>query len=274
MERQTDRRELGREAFVERVWAWKEESGGTISQPAQAPRRLLRLVARALHHGRGPVARRAQGLRRPLQQGLIYQDKRLVNWDPKFQTAISDLEVAAGRGQGQPLAHPLPDRGRAGPLHHRRDHAARDDAGRHRRRRASRGRALPRPRRQACAILPLVGRRIPIVADEYSDPEKGTGAVKITPGARLQRFRGRPAAQAAARSTSSTPRRSSQLDGNEAFLDGSPAPAISTRSWRSTASTASRRASAIVALLEERGFARRRSSRTRTRCRTATARAW
>ena len=58
--------QLGREEFVRRVWAWKEESGGTIVSQLQAPRRLLRLVARALHHGRGPVARRPQGLRRPL----------------------------------------------------------------------------------------------------------------------------------------------------------------------------------------------------------------
>ena len=71
-------------------------------------------------------------------------------------------------------------KGSTGHLHHGRDHAARDHARRHRGRRASRRRALPRPGGKN-AILPLVGRRIPIVADEYSDPEKGTGAVKITP---------------------------------------------------------------------------------------------
>ena len=62
-------------------------------QPAQAARRLVRLVARALHHGRGAVAGRAQGLRRALPEGPDLQDKRLVNWDPKLLTAISDLEV-------------------------------------------------------------------------------------------------------------------------------------------------------------------------------------
>jgi valyl-tRNA synthetase len=84
---------LGREAFLESVWEWKDESGGTITSTSCAARRLLRLVARALHHGRGAVEGRARGLRRALPEGLIYKDKRLVNWDPKLLTAISDLEV-------------------------------------------------------------------------------------------------------------------------------------------------------------------------------------
>ena len=77
------------------------------------------------------------------KQGLIYRDKRLVNWDPKLQTAISDLEVQNAGGEGPSLALPLSDRRRAGPVHHRRDDPAGDHAGRHRRRRASGGRALP-----------------------------------------------------------------------------------------------------------------------------------
>ena len=95
MERQEPgRRDMGREEFLERVWAWKEESGGTIISQLQAARRVLRLVARALHHGRGPVARRARRCSSTsTTQGLIYKDKRLVNWDPKLLTAISDLEV-------------------------------------------------------------------------------------------------------------------------------------------------------------------------------------
>ena len=69
MERQEPgRRALGREKFLEKVWAWKAESGGTITDAAQAARRLLRLVARALHHGRGPLARGAQGVRRALSR--------------------------------------------------------------------------------------------------------------------------------------------------------------------------------------------------------------
>ena len=79
------------------------------------------------------------------QQGLIYRDRRLVNWDPKLQTAISDLEVESREREGQPLAPALPGRGRAGRVHHRRHHPAGDDAGRHRRRGASGAmRASPR----------------------------------------------------------------------------------------------------------------------------------
>jgi valyl-tRNA synthetase len=85
---------MGREAFLERVWEWKAESGGTIVKSTQAAWRFVRLVARALYDGRGPVARGHQSVRRTLQrEGLIYKDKRLVNWDPRLLTAISDLEV-------------------------------------------------------------------------------------------------------------------------------------------------------------------------------------
>ena len=102
MERQEpDRRTIGREKFVEKVWAWKEESGSTITQPAEAARRLLRLEPRALHHGRGPVeGRRSRCSSSSTSAGLIYKDKRLVNWDPKFQTAISDLEVVQVEARG------------------------------------------------------------------------------------------------------------------------------------------------------------------------------
>ena len=146
-------------------------------------------------------------------QGLIYKDNRLVNWDPEFQSAISDLEVEMIEVKGsfnwtagdpdkpfdaKALGKAL-DRNPSGHLYHfrypltrtipgydkdyhrRRDHATRDDAGRHGGCRASRGRALHGARRQGTVVLPLVGREIPIVADEYSDPEKGSGAVKITP---------------------------------------------------------------------------------------------
>src|SRR5215217_6769255 len=180
MERQIHRRELGREEFVRRVWAWKEESGGTIV------RQLKRLGA-SCDWSRERFTM-DEGLSRAVlkvfvdlyRQGLLYKDKRLVNWDPKFQTAISDLEVQQVEVKGNlwhiryPIAgehdrfivvattRPETMLGDVAVAVHPDDERYRDLVGRH-------------------AILPLVGRRIPIVADDYSDPEKGTGAVKITP---------------------------------------------------------------------------------------------
>src|SRR3954470_17461018 len=179
-ERGENRRELGREEFIRRVWEWKEESGGTIV------RQLKRLGA-SCDWSRERFTM-DEGLSRAVlkvfvelsRQGLIYKDKRLVNWDPKFQTAISDLEVQQVEVKGS-LWHIRyaiegePDRtivvattrpetmlGDVAVAVHPDDERYNGLIGKY-------------------AILPLVGRRIPIVADTYSDPEKGTGAVKITP---------------------------------------------------------------------------------------------
>src|ERR671913_1132026 len=180
MERQIHRRDLGRDEFVRRVWAWKEESGGTIK------RQLQRLGA-SCDWSRERFTM-DEGLSKAVlkvfvdlhREGLIYKDKRLVNWDPKFQTAISDLEVQQvevkghlwhirydiegepGRSITVATTRPETMLGDVAVAVHPDDERFRDLVGRK-------------------AILPLVGRRIPIVADEYSDPEKGTGAVKITP---------------------------------------------------------------------------------------------
>src|SRR3954471_10796860 len=181
MERQQPgRRQMGREAFLKRVWEWKEESGGTIIN------QLKRLGA-SCDWSRERFTM-DEGLSRAVlkvfvdlyRQGLIYKDKRLVNWDPKLLTAISDLEVIQVETRGN-LWHiryaidGMPDRsitvattrpetmlGDVAVAVHPEDERYKDLVGKF-------------------AILPLVGRRIPIVADEYSDPEKGTGAVKITP---------------------------------------------------------------------------------------------
>jgi valyl-tRNA synthetase len=173
------RQGMGREAFTERVWQWKGESGRTIvnqlrrlgASPDWSRERftmddgLSRAVCRAfvaLH-----------------REGLIYKDKRLVNWDCQLHTAISDLEVVQKEVKGHLwyLAYPIegtdetitvattrPETmlGDTGVAVHPEDERFAHLVGRH-------------------AILPLVGRRIPVVADPYSDPEKGTGAVKITP---------------------------------------------------------------------------------------------
>ncbi len=176
----TSRQALGREKFLERVWQWKGESGGTIT-------RQLRRLGASLDWPRerftmddGLSAAVREVFVTLHKQGLIYRDRRLVNWDPKFQSAISDLEVENQevRGSLWHIRYPIegePGRfitvattrpetmlGDTAVAVHPDDERYRDLVGRH-------------------AILPLVGRRIPIVADTYSDPEKGTGAVKITP---------------------------------------------------------------------------------------------
>ena len=154
------RRDMGREAFVERVWEWKAESGGTIV------RQLRRLGASCdwsrerftLDEGLSAAVRKVFVTLH--KQGLIYRDKRLVNWDPQFQTAISDLEVEQREVDGALLALRLSARGRL-----RRDrrghHPARDHARRHRRGRAPRRRALHATWSARCVRLPIVGRPHP-----------------------------------------------------------------------------------------------------------------
>ena len=174
-----DRRDMGREKFIERVWQWKAESGGTIT-------RQLRRLGASLDWPRERFTM-DEGLSKAVRkvfidlyrQGLIYRDRRLVNWDPKLQTAISDLEVENLEMKGSlwHIRYPIegsdafitvattrPETmlGDTAVAVHPDDARYRDLVGKN-------------------AILPLVGRRIPIIADEYSDPEKGTGAVKITP---------------------------------------------------------------------------------------------
>jgi valyl-tRNA synthetase len=175
-----DRRAMGREAFIERVWQWKADSGGTIT-------RQLRRLGASLDWPRERFTM-DEGLSRAVRevfvtlyrQGLIYRDRRLVNWDPKLQTAVSDLEVESQeiRGSLWHIRYPIagePDRfitvattrpetmlGDTAVAVHPEDGRYRDLVGKF-------------------AILPLVGRLIPIVADVYSDPDKGSGAVKITP---------------------------------------------------------------------------------------------
>ncbi len=186
MERQIHRRDLSRQDFIDRVWQWKAQSGGTIVN------QLKRLGA-SCDWSRERFTM-DDGLSRAVievfvalyKDGLIYKDKRLVNWDPKLLTAISDLEVEQQEVDGQlwQLRYPLADRtfdpqdpatflvvattrpetmlGDTAVAVHPDDERYRGLVGRQ-------------------AILPLVGRRLAIVADSYSDPEKGTGAVKITP---------------------------------------------------------------------------------------------
>ena len=187
MERQEpNRRALGRDEFVRRVWQWKEESGGLIINQ-------LKRLGCSCDWQRERFTM-DEGLSRAVRKvfvelyraGLIYKDKRLVNWDPKLLTAISDLEVEQVEVKGHlwHLRYPLEGRGfdpndpstfivvattRPETVLGDTAVAVHPDDERYK---ALVGKNV---------ILPLVGRRIPIVADEYSDPEKGSGAVKITP---------------------------------------------------------------------------------------------
>ena len=187
MERQLPgRREMGRDKFLERVWEWKVESGGTII------RQLKRLGA-SCDWSRERFTM-DEGLSKAVlkvfvelyRAGLIYKDKRLVNWDPKLLTAISDLEVQQVEVKGHlwHIRYPL-----EGKTFNPEDDSTFITV------------ATTRPETMLGdvavavhpenenlkhligqnAILPLVGRKIPIVGDDYADPEKGTGAVKITP---------------------------------------------------------------------------------------------
>ena len=200
MERQEpDRRTIGREKFLEKVWAWKAESGGTIIN------QLKRLGA-SCDWTRERFTM-DEGLSKAVlkvfvdlhKQGLIYRDKRLVNWDPEFQSALSDLEVdmVDVKGSLWHFKYPLQD------AITYRFPTAFDEAGKavEWQERNYIVVATTRPETMlgdtAVAVhpederykdligkkvvLPLVGREIPIIADDYSDPDIGSGAVKITP---------------------------------------------------------------------------------------------
>jgi valyl-tRNA synthetase len=180
-EQQIDRRALGRAAFVERVWQWKAESGGMIG------RQLRRLGASAdwardrftMDEGLSAAVRTV--FVALYRQGLIYRDKRLVNWDPRFQTAISDLEVENREVKDGRLWHiRYPLAGRDGAfvtVATTRPETMLGDTAVAVNPEDERHRALIGQR----AVLPLIGRVIPIIADDYADPEQGSGAVKITP---------------------------------------------------------------------------------------------
>jgi valyl-tRNA synthetase len=173
------RRDMGREAFVERIWSWKAESGGTIT------RQLRRLGASCdwsrerftLDEGLSAAVRKVfVALHR---QKLIYRDKRLVNWDPQFQTAISDLEVEQREVDGHywHFAYPLEDGSGEIVVATTRPETMLGDTAVAVHPADERYKAMI----GKCVRLPIVGRPIPIIADDYADPEKGSGAVKITP---------------------------------------------------------------------------------------------
>ncbi|MCH2354782.1 MAG: class I tRNA ligase family protein, partial [Pseudomonadales bacterium] len=177
--------DIGREAFVERVWKWREESGGTISEQ-------MRRMGSSVDWSRERFTM-DEGFSRAVklvfiqlyEKGLIYRGKRLVNWDPLLNTALSDLEVINEDEPGSlwHFRYPLEDGlltpdgkayvvvattrpetmlGDTAIAVHPDDDRYRSLVGKH-------------------AVLPLAGRKLPIISDAYVDPEFGTGCVKITP---------------------------------------------------------------------------------------------
>jgi valyl-tRNA synthetase len=173
------RRDLGREAFVARVWKWKEESGSTIT------RQMRRLGASAdwsrerFTMDEGLSAAVVETFVTLHEQGLIYRGKRLVSWDPKLGTAVSDLEVESEEEAGKiwEIRYPLSDGSGALVVATTRPETMLGDTAvavhpEDERYRSLVGRTVE---------LPLTGRRIPVIADEYVDREFGTGCVKITP---------------------------------------------------------------------------------------------
>ena len=198
------RKDMTRDEFLEHVWAWKAESGGNINQ------QLRRLGSSCdwsrekftLGDPADPSDKMAEAVTKAFVEmyndELIYRDKRLVNWDPHFQTAISDLEVETKTVDGHywhlryPLAdgvsyeHPITDEEGNVTGHETRDYVV-VATSRPETMLGDTGVAVhPDDERYAGlvgreVVLPIVNRRVPIIADEYADPEKGSGAVKITP---------------------------------------------------------------------------------------------
>ncbi|MBM3567025.1 MAG: valine--tRNA ligase, partial [Alphaproteobacteria bacterium] len=172
------RHDLGREAFIARIWDWKAHSGGAITQQ-------LRRLGASCDWDRERFTMDkglSQAVRKVFvdlhEKKLIYRDKRLVNWDPKLHTAISDLEVEQREVKGKlwyfryPLeagghvtvatTRPETMLGDTGVAVHPDDERYRNVIGK-------------------MVVLPITGRKVPVVGDEYADPTKGSGAVKITP---------------------------------------------------------------------------------------------
>jgi len=175
----TSRREQGREEFVERVWQWKEESGGQISQQTRRLGASVDWEHERFTMDDGLSAAVNEVFVKLHEEGLIYRGKRLVNWDPVLHTALSDLEVLSADEDGQlwhfryPLAsgdgHLIVATTRPETMLGDSAVAVHPDDERYQ---ALVGQEV---------VLPIVGRRIPIIADDYVDPEFGTGCVKITP---------------------------------------------------------------------------------------------
>jgi valyl-tRNA synthetase len=257
MERQEpNRRTIGREKFIEKVWAWKAESGGLILSQLQRLGCSCDWSRERFTMDEGLSKAVTKVFVDLYREGLIYKDKRLVNWDPTLQTAISDLEVEnvetsahlwhfkypidgeADRFIVVATTRPETMLGDTGVAVHPEDERYKDLIGRN-------------------AVLPLVGRKLRIVADEHADPEIGSGAVKITPAHDFNDFEvgkrhGLPMVNIF------DPEANVMLEGNAEFVDGVPESdelkaTIGALNGLDRFSARKR----VVALMEEKGLVER-----------------
>lgn len=281
-ENKTDRRTMGREAFLAEVWKWKEESGGTIVNQLRRLGASCDWSRERFTMDEGLSAAVLKVFVSLHKQGLIYRAKRLVNWDPKFQTAISDIEVLQlektgsfkwQRGGEDAFDAAKLDKALAkdpsGHLYYfdypleravydpqdpstfitvatTRPETMLGDTG-----------IAVHPDNETLghligknAVLPLVGRVIPIVGDDYADPEKGTGAVKITPAHDFNDFEVGKRHQLEVINILDGEARI-LLDGNDAFLANAQ-PGAETLALHGQDRFAARRA--VVAMMEAGGY--------------------
>ena len=173
------RHDLGREAFIERVWTWKAESGGTITRQLRRMGSSVDWARERFTMDDGLSAAVREVFVRLYEEGLIYRGQRLVNWDPVLHTAVSDLEVVSAEESGflWHIRYPLVEGGGDLIVATTRPETMLGDTA---------VAVHPDDERYKhliglYAVLPLTGRNIPIIADEYVDPSFGTGCVKITP---------------------------------------------------------------------------------------------
>ena len=173
------RHDLGREKFVEKVWEWKEQSGGTITNQLRALGASPDWDKERFTMDEGLSKAVNYVFVKLYKEGLIYRDKRLVNWDPKLLTAISDLEVEQRDTNGKfwYFKYPIQDSDEFLTIATTRPETMLGDTAVAVNPNDERYKHL----KGKNVLLPIINRVIPIIFDDYSDPEKGTGAVKITP---------------------------------------------------------------------------------------------
>ncbi|MBP1875670.1 valyl-tRNA synthetase [Ensifer adhaerens] len=248
MEQQQHRRQMGREAFIEKVWEWKAESGGLIFNQLKRLGASCDWSRERFTMDDGLSEAVLEVFVSLYKEGLIYKDKRLVNWDPKLLTAISDLEVEQHEINGNlwylryPLEpgvtyqHPVAfdEDGKATEWETRnylvvattRPETMLGDSGIAVNPEDERYKPLIGKH----VILPIVGRRIPVVGDDYADPTAGTGAVKITPAHDFNDFDVGKRAGLAAINILTIEGRITIKD-NEEFLEGLSDPAALHGAW-------------------------------------------